>query len=45
VVLRLECPRDFQLQLGVASKVRPDREFKREVERLCGPESIEVLAS
>ncbi len=45
VVLRLEAPRDFQLQLGVDGKVRPDREFKREVERLCGPESIEVIAS
>ena len=45
VVLRLEAPRDFQLQLGVESRVRPDREFKQEVERLCGSESIEVIAS
>jgi DNA polymerase III subunit alpha len=45
VMLRLESPRDFQIQLGVDTKVRPDREFKQEIERLCGPESIEVIAS
>ncbi|MCL4840758.1 MAG: DNA polymerase III subunit alpha [Bryobacteraceae bacterium] len=45
VMLRLEAPRDFQIQLGVETKVRPDREFKQEIERLCGPESIEVIAS
>jgi DNA polymerase III subunit alpha len=45
VVLRLEAPRDFQLQLGLPAKVRPDREFKQEIERLCGPEAIEVIAS
>jgi len=25
--------------------VRPDKEFWAEVERICGPESVEVLAS
>jgi DNA polymerase III subunit alpha len=43
--LRLEKPRDFSVILDVTSKVRPDKEFKAEVERICGPESFEVLAS
>jgi hypothetical protein len=29
----------------VESKVRPDREFRAEIERICGPEAIEVLAN
>lgn len=44
VRLRLEKSRDFSVILDVASKVRPDKEFKAEVERICGPESVEVLA-
>jgi hypothetical protein len=31
--------------MDVASRVRPDKEFKAEIERICGPESIEVLAN
>ena len=45
VRLRLEKPRDFSVILDVAPKVRPDKEFLAEVERICGPESLEVLAS
>ncbi len=45
VRLRLEKPRDFSVILDVAAKVRPDKEFWAEVERICGPESVEVLAS
>ena len=45
VRLKLEKPRDFTLQLDVSSRVLPDKEFKVEIERICGPESIEVLAS
>jgi DNA polymerase-3 subunit alpha len=45
VRLRLEKPRDFSVILDVTTKVRPDKEFKAEVERICGPESYEVLAS
>lgn len=44
VRLRLESPRDFSLILDVPQKVKPDREFQQEVERICGPESIEKLA-
>jgi DNA polymerase-3 subunit alpha len=44
VRLRLERARDFSLILDVAQKVKPDREFRQEVERICGPESIEKLA-
>jgi hypothetical protein len=29
----------------VSTKVRPDKEFRAEVERICGPESVEVLAT
>jgi hypothetical protein len=30
--------------LDVQAKVRPDREFKRAVEEICGADSIEKLA-
>ncbi|MGD0579415.1 MAG: DNA polymerase III subunit alpha [Bryobacteraceae bacterium] len=45
VRLKLEKTRDFMVLLDVAARVQPDREFRAEVERICGPESIEVLAS
>ncbi|MGO9240494.1 MAG: DNA polymerase III subunit alpha [Bryobacteraceae bacterium] len=45
VRLKLEKTRDFVVLLDVAARVRPDREFRAEVERICGPESVEVLAS
>ncbi len=45
VRLRLESPRDFTVILDVPAKVRPDREFRAEIERLCGAEAIEVLAN
>ncbi|HZS55419.1 MAG TPA: DNA polymerase III subunit alpha [Bryobacteraceae bacterium] len=45
VRLRLEKPRDFSVILDVTTKVRPDKEFKAELEKICGPECMEVLAS
>jgi DNA polymerase-3 subunit alpha len=45
VRLRLEKPRDFSVVMDVTNKVRPDREFRAELERICGPEAIEVLAN
>lgn len=45
VRLRIEKARDFSVILDVPAKVRADREFKAEVERICGPESMEVLGS
>ena len=45
VRLKLERPKDFTLHLDVPARVLPDKEFKAEIERICGPESIEVLAS
>jgi DNA polymerase-3 subunit alpha len=45
VRLRLESPRDFTVILDIPSKVRPDREFRAEIEKLCGSEAIEVLAN
>jgi DNA polymerase-3 subunit alpha len=45
VRLRLEKPRDFSVILDVTTKVRPDKEFRAEVERICGPESVEILAN
>ena len=45
VRLRLEKPRDFSVILDVTAKVRPDKEFCAEVERICGPEAMEILAS
>ncbi len=44
VRLRLERPRDFSVILDISQKVRPDREFREEVERICGPDAMEVLA-
>ena len=44
VRLRLEKSRDFSVILDVDARVRPDKEFKAELERICGPEAIEVLA-
>jgi DNA polymerase-3 subunit alpha len=45
VRLRLEKPRDFSVILDVTPKVCPDKEFWAEVERICGPESWEILAN
>ncbi|MBV8864948.1 MAG: DNA polymerase III subunit alpha [Acidobacteriaceae bacterium] len=46
VRLRLEKPRDFSVVMDVPNtKVRPDREFRAEVEKICGPEAMEVLAT
>ncbi len=45
VRLRLEKPRDFSVVMDVSTKVRPDREFRAEIEKICGPESMEILAS
>jgi DNA polymerase-3 subunit alpha len=45
VRLRLEKPRDFSVIMDVRNKVRPDREFRAELERICGPEALEVLAN
>jgi DNA polymerase-3 subunit alpha len=44
VRLRLEAPRDFSVLLDVPSKVRPDKEFRTQVEQICGAESIERVA-
>jgi DNA polymerase III subunit alpha len=44
VRLRLEKPKDFSIILDVTTRVRPDKEFRAEVERICGPESMEILA-
>ncbi|HEX4810130.1 MAG TPA: DNA polymerase III subunit alpha [Bryobacteraceae bacterium] len=45
VRLRLEKPRDFSVIMDVMTKVRPDREFRAEIEKICGPESMEILAT
>lgn len=43
VRLRLEKSRDFSVTLDVAARVRPDREFRAEVERICGAEAFEPI--
>jgi len=46
VRLRLEKPREFSVILDLlATKVKPDKEFFSEVEKICGQEAVEVLAS
>jgi DNA polymerase-3 subunit alpha len=44
VRLRLEASRDFSVILDVPVKVRPDKEFKSEIVRICGPDNLEILA-
>ena len=43
VRLRLEMPREFSVILDVPARVKPDREFRKAIEELCGAESLEVL--
>ncbi len=45
VRLRLEKSRDFSVILDVPVKVKPDKEFRAEVARICGPEALQVVAS
>ena len=45
VRLRLERAREFSVLLDLPQKVRADREFRQEVERICGREALEVLGS
>jgi DNA polymerase-3 subunit alpha len=45
VRLRLEKSRDFSVILDLAAKVRPDKEFRAELARICGPEALEILAN
>jgi hypothetical protein len=45
VRLRLEKQGDFAVVLDVPARVQPDKEFLAEVDRICGRESVEVLAS
>ena len=44
VRLRLEMTRDFSVLLDVPARVRPDKEFRALVERVCGPDCIEKVA-
>jgi DNA polymerase-3 subunit alpha len=43
VRVRLEKPKDFSVTLDVPFKVRPDKEFRAEIERICGPEAFETV--
>ena len=43
VRLRLESARDFSVILDVPAKVRPDKEFKGEIARICGQDMLEVM--
>jgi DNA polymerase-3 subunit alpha len=45
VRLRIESAKDFSVILDVPAKVRPDKEFKSELGRICGNDSMEVLAN
>ena len=44
VRFRLEMPREYSVILDVPAKVRPDREFRAEVEKICGDGAYEVVA-
>jgi len=44
VRLRLEKARDFSVILDITKRVRPDKEFRSEIARICGPEALEELA-
>ncbi|MCX7603757.1 MAG: OB-fold nucleic acid binding domain-containing protein, partial [Bryobacteraceae bacterium] len=45
VRLRLEKPRDFVLLLDIPERITPDREFRAELERICGRDAYEPLDS
>jgi DNA polymerase III subunit alpha len=45
VRFKLELARDFSVVLDVSAKVRPDREFRAEIEKICGAGAIETIAS
>jgi DNA polymerase-3 subunit alpha len=45
VRLRIESAKDFSVILDVPAKVRPDKEFRAELGRICGADSMEVLAN
>ncbi len=45
VRLRLEKSRDFSVILDIEAKVRPDKEFRAELARICGAEALEVMAN
>ncbi len=44
VRFKLELPRDFSVLLDIPGGVRPDREFRTEVEKICGEGAIEIIA-
>ncbi len=43
VRLRLEKSRDFSVLLDLPERIRPDKEFRAEIERILGPESFETV--
>jgi DNA polymerase-3 subunit alpha len=43
VRLKLEARGDFAVILDVPAKVRPDKEFKGEIVRICGKDMLEVM--
>lgn len=45
VRLRLEAAKDFSVMLDISCKIKPDREFKAELARICGKDMMQVLAS
>jgi DNA polymerase-3 subunit alpha len=45
VRLRIESSREFSVILDVPGKVRPDKEFKAEIERICGSGAMDILGS
>jgi DNA polymerase-3 subunit alpha len=45
VRFRLESPRDFSVILDIPARVRPDKEFREAVTRICGTDAMEVLAN
>jgi DNA polymerase III subunit alpha len=45
VRLRLDMAKDFSVLMDIPQRVRPDKEFKALVADICGPDSVEKLAS
>ena len=45
VRLKLDSPGDFSMILDIPIKIKPDREFKAELAKICGPEMMEVLGN
>lgn len=44
VRLKIDKSKDFSVLMDLHTKVRADKEFKAELEKICGPDSLEIMS-